>query len=231
MSFSRKSSVNINEYRENQSTFGNNVDQNITQQSITAPNIFSEVNRLTITDYLYDYDDESLIDIVGPILGVLHITCLNITRREIFVAMLINFIRYLPHLDSLVVSSLAMTHPRCLSVLEVTTLRLVSNDNKITKVNLQQMNNLAQVQFILDLCPRIEYLEVDCTNDVFPEIVVRFILLKNIKYIPNLSSLCLKISKMDENIIEKLKNMIDLEQLRHNYTIKQIDNRIYLRWN
>ncbi len=93
------------------------------------------------------------------------------------------------------------------------------------------MNELAQVQFLFDLCPRLEYLEVDYTNGVFSERVLRFILMKNIKFIPNLCSLCLKISQTEEYIVDQLKRMIDLEQLRHNYTIKRIDNRIYLRWN
>jgi hypothetical protein len=77
----------------------------------------------------------------------------------------------------------------------------------------------------------VEYLEMDCANGVSPERFVRFILMKNIKYIPNLSSLCFEISQTEEDLVDKLKKVIDFEQLCHNYAIKQIKNRIYLRWN
>jgi hypothetical protein len=225
--FFRKSQVKFHEDKENDETFINVAKHKFTVSSL----ILSEMNQLTVTDHAYTGMDESFIDTIGPILAMVYINCLNITCREIFIGTLIDLIKYLPNLHSLVVSSLAMIHPRCLSVEEARTLRLVSNNNKITKVNLQRMNDLAQVQFLFDLCPRIEYLEVNCINDVFPEKFVRFILMKNTKYIPNLSSLCLEISLTNEDIVEKLKKMIDLEQLRQNYTIKQIDNRIYLRWN
>jgi hypothetical protein len=93
------------------------------------------------------------------------------------------------------------------------------------------MNDLAQVQFLLELCPRIEYLEVDCTNVVYPEDVIRFILMKNIKYIPNLSSLCLKILPKKTDLVYHLKRMIDFEQLHQNYTIQQTENSINFQWN
>ncbi len=181
---------------------------------------------------MFDVDnDQSFFDILGPILVTAQMTCLKIVRRKIFIGTLINLIRYLPNLHSLIVSSLSMIHPRCLSVDEATALRFVSQNNKITRVNLQQMNDLAQVQFLLELCPRIEYLEVDCTNVVYPEDVIRFILMKNIKYIPNLSSLCLKILPKKTDLVYHLKRMIDFEQLHQNYTIQQTENSINFQWN
>jgi len=200
-------------------------------ESVACSIVLPETHLLTVIDVSNMDDEELLSDIIGPILLMMQITCLNITRREFFIGTLIDLIRCLPNLDSLVVSSLAMLKPRCLSVEETRTLRLISNDNKITKVKLHRTNDLAEIQFLLDLCYRVEYLEVDCANGVSPERFLRFILMKNIKYIPNLSSLCFEISQTEEDIVDKLKKMIDFEQLRHNYAIKQIKNRIYLRWN
>jgi len=193
--------------------------------------VLPETNLLTVIDVSNMDDEEFLGDIIGPILLMMQITCLNITRSEIFIGTLIDLISCLPNLDLLVVSSLAMLKPRCLSVEKTRTLRFISNNNKITKVKLHRTNELAEIQFLLGLCCRVEYLEMDCANGVPPEGFIRFILMKNIKYIPNLSSLCFEISQTEEDIVDKLKKMIDFEQLCHNYAIKQIKNRIYLRWN
>jgi hypothetical protein len=200
-------------------------------QSVTSTVKLPEINQLTIID-MFDVDnDQSFFDALGPILLTAQIRCLKITCRKIFIGTLIDLIRYLPNLHSLIVTYLAMVDPRCLLVEEATTLRFVSQNNKITRVNLQQMNDLAQVQFLLELCPRIEYLEVDCTNVVYPEDVIRFILMKNIKYIPNLSSLCLKIRPTKTDLVYHLKRMIDFEQLHQNYTIQQTENSIHFQWN
>jgi hypothetical protein len=193
--------------------------------------ILSETNQLTVIDHFDIDSDESFIDIVGPILLTIQITHLNITRSTIFVGTLISLVKYLPNIESLIISCLVMMNPRCLSVEESRTLRLISNNNKIIKVNLQRMSDLAQVQLLLDLCPHMEYLKVNCTNDISHERFVRFILMKDIKYIHNLSSLCLNVPPTNEDIVDKCKKMIDLEQLCHNYIIKQIDNQIYLQWN
>ena len=124
-----------------------------------------------------------------------------------------------------------MVYPRYLSADEIQSLRSIANENKISRVTLQWMKDLAQVQFILDLCPRIEQLEVNCINGDSPEQLIRFILMKNIEHIPHLSLLTFNLLTKQENLTNLLTKMIDLEQLRQNYTIQQVDNQIYLRWH
>ncbi|CAF2946768.1 unnamed protein product [Rotaria sp. Silwood2] len=224
-------------YNGNDQSFINDISHNMIEKSIapdqqessTSSTMISESNHLNIIDLSYFQPNETYYDMLSPILTNLSITCLNITLSTIFIGTLIDFIRCLPNLDSLVISSLEMLQPRCLSIEETRNFRLLSDNNKITKVNLKQMNDLEEVQFFLDLCPRMTYFEVNCTDYVGPENVLRFILMKNIRYIRNLSLLCLKVSRTNLNIVDNLKHTIDFEQLCHNYTIKQIDNRIYLR--
>ena len=188
-----------------------------------------QTNQLTIIDLFNVDDDEFFFSDLGPILMAIEITCLKTTYEQIFIGTLIDLIKYLPNLRSLWIASLAMLHPRCLSVDEVRTLRLISNENKIIRMILQHVDDLAQVQFLLDLCPRAEYLEIDCTNGVISEEFIRFILMKNIKSIPNLSVLCLNILPTTKDPIDKLKRMINFEQLHSNYSIKRIDNKVYFQ--
>jgi hypothetical protein len=234
--FSREKQAQVS---ANGVSFDDDATENI-EQNIIIPNedetvpfsmLFSETNQITIRDLPGIDSDELFFENVSPILLTIPITRLNITYDEIFIGMLIDLIQYLPNLDSLVVLSLAMMEPRCLSVEEVRALRLISNNSKITKVNLQRMSDLAPVQFLIDLCPRLQYLEVDCVTGVHPECFVRYILMKNTRYIPHLCSLCFRISKTKEDMIEKLTQMIDREQLHHNYIMKQRNDKIYLQWS
>jgi hypothetical protein len=188
------------------------------------------MNQLVVNTYPVTYNNVSVVDMIGPIVAIIQIRCLNIKDQCISMNDLINLIKYLPMLDSLVVSSLSMRERRYLSVDEKRNLRLISNTNKISKVKLHRMNNLAQGKFLLDLCPSMKYFEIDCTNGVGPKRFVRFILMRKIKDNPYLSSLCLEISSKNKNMVKNLKKMIDIKQLCQNYTIKQKDNRIYLQW-
>ncbi|CAF4908667.1 unnamed protein product [Rotaria sp. Silwood1] len=148
------------------------------KQNITELNIISEKYDfivssiiLNITD-LYETDnDRSCIDIISPILSMTSITCLNITVNEIFIGTLINMRKCLPNLNSLIISSLAMIQPRCLSIEETRIFCIVLNNNKIIKDNLKQISDLAQVQFTHDLCPHMKYFQIDCINGVCPEYV------------------------------------------------------------
>lgn len=192
----------------------------LNEQMFTTPVNLSRTNYETF-----------LVETIGPILTLLPISTVNITRDDFFVGTLIHLINHLPHVHSLTVSTLSMVYPRYLSTDEIQLLRSVAEENKITRVNLQWMKDLAQVQFILDLCPQIEQLEMICINGDSPESLIRFVLMKNVEHIPHLSLLTFKMLSTQENLTNVLKKMIDLEQLRQNYTIRQIDNQIHLQWH
>ncbi|CAF1491711.1 unnamed protein product [Rotaria sordida] len=225
----RQTRDNFEKEKKNNHQFIGEIYENVIQHNVISNKHVSII--LNVTDLSHTDSDELFIDMISPILAMIPITCLNITLNEIFIGTLIDLMKCLSNLDSLFISTLSMIQPRCLSIEEIKIFRLLSNTNKITKVNLEKMNDLEEVQFLVDLCPRMKYFEIDCTNGICPEKVLRFILMKNSKYIRNLCVLCLKISPMNMNIIDKLKNIIDIEQLCQTYTIEQIDSRIYFRLN
>ena len=88
----------------------------------------------------------------------------------------------------------------------------------------------ARVNFLINLCSGTQYLQIDNTNDLDLECFVRFILMKNIKYLPSLVSLSFGCPQSNIDLLTKLNKMIAFEQLRRDYTIEQIDQKIYLRW-
>lgn len=171
------------------------------------------------------------MDMFNPILSLIKITRLKIQLDDIFAGTLIFLIKCLPNLDSLAISSFSMLQPRSLSVEEFTTYRFVSNNNNITKVELQKTNDLAEVQFLLNLCPRMKYFDINSTGKIIHGKVIRFILMKLYKRSHNLSSISLQVSQTDLNITYRIKQIIDFEQLCQKYTLKQIRNRLYLKFS
>jgi len=172
-----------------------------------------------------------LFDIIRPILLLSTTNILNIQCNEVLTETIIEFVRLLPNLDTLVINCSAVIQLKRVSIEEIEIFRNVSTNNKITKVFLQRITEFTQIQFFIRLCPSMHHFEIFSTNDIDPESIVRFILMKNIKYIPNLISMGIRISNPNEEIIKKLNKIIYLEELQMNYMIKKKDNRIYLRKN
>jgi hypothetical protein len=214
----------------------NDTDQNSTQH-ITVPyqdkSSVSSImcNRLSILNLPDISYNKALFDTICLVLLRLPINTMNISSSEICVGTLVELIRSLPNLDSLVINSLTMTQPIHLSNEQITIRRFVSNNNKVTKVILQQLIDLAQMQFLIDLCPRLQHLEVISSNSFHLESFLRYTSMRNIKNALTLSSLCLRISKPRKEAIENVTKIIHLEKQYSDYTFEQKDNEVYLRWN
>ncbi|CAM4947055.1 unnamed protein product [Rotaria socialis] len=168
---------------------------------------------------------------VGIMLNEIQITCLNIMRRNILVETLVNLVKSLPNLRVLIILSLLLKDLKYSNLKKTTNFHLASTQNQITKINLKDINSLNELEILLDLCPHIEYLEVNSNNTVPPEIIVRFILIEKAKSISNLSLICLQIPLENVDIVNKLKNILEIEQSFYNVTIKQNSDKIYLRLN
>jgi hypothetical protein len=146
---------------------------------------------------------------------------------EVFMNTFIQIINLLPKLDSLKISSLSLKQSKSLFTNETELI----NQNQITKVNLETINNIEEVYFLLELCPRIVYLKIDFINNIDMELFVRDILIKiNTKSNHQLRLLCFSISAADDQMIKTLQTMIRSEKLLLDYTIKRILNNIYLEW-
>ncbi|CAF3002517.1 unnamed protein product [Rotaria sp. Silwood2] len=91
--------------------YQNNIQQSIISNkhnSVATSSMILNISDLSTTD-----DDEPFIEMVSSILVMLPITCLNITLSGIYIATLIDFIKYLPNLDSLVILSLPKIESKC----------------------------------------------------------------------------------------------------------------------
>jgi hypothetical protein len=164
-------------------------------------------------------------------------THLSIDCDELPVGMLIEIIRLLPNLDSLEVSSLPLIQLSDLSVEDSEMVLLVSIANKITKVKLDKMNGMEQIHFLINLCSRMQYLEVECTTDNDLANIIGCIAVNNIINVPYLCCLCLCVPNANEKMIESLNKIIDNERIFdydnktfRDYVIQRVQDRIFLTW-
>ncbi|CAF1096644.1 unnamed protein product [Adineta steineri] len=104
-------------------------------------------------------------------------------------------------------------------------------NNKITKVNLKNMVTVEEVKFFFLLCKRMQYFQVNIPNGTDLNRLVRFILNESRILNPDFTSLSLNISNANQEMIDRLQNIIISEKLLCNYIIKRIGDNIILKWN
>ncbi|CAF4459519.1 unnamed protein product [Rotaria sp. Silwood2] len=176
-----------------------------------------------------EYLELSITDIHG-ILKVAQFYHLEIGKEKIDFVILMDIIYILSELDSLKIHSLSLSPTKHSSIKNIVR-RFISNKNQITKVYLEQMNEIEEVYFLIKFCPQMNYLQINCINITNIQSFIMKILHKiNNDCHQYLYSLCLRVPIADDRIIEKLKDMIDSNKLLVCYTIKRVFDVIYLQW-
>jgi hypothetical protein len=142
---------------------------------------------------------------------------------------LIEILFRLPELVSLEIHSLSLSLSQDLFDEEGEENRFlwVSKTNKIRNVYLEKMNNIEEVYCLMEICPRMNYLQVNSLHNIDVELFVRNILMRiNVE----LRLLCLRIPTADDQLIEKLNEMLNSKQQFVDYKIKRVNDKILLQW-
>jgi hypothetical protein len=186
--------------------------------------------QLNISSGFIHKIDEQFIDKVKPILYAVQFTHLNINVKEISTEILVQIVKLLPNLDSLKVSSLKIIQPVC-SNIDLTDIHLLSSmSNKITKVCLENTNDMEQVDFLFYLCLGVQHLQVHVLEDMDLDMFLSSIFIKAHTSVPWLKSLCLRVTHINDDIIPHIQDIIKAKSLFSNYMIKRSGNHIFLKW-
>ncbi|CAF4258306.1 unnamed protein product, partial [Adineta steineri] len=107
----------------------------------------------------------------------------------------------------------------------------VSAINKITQVKLGQVteDDEEEIEFFINLCSHIEYLEVECMSDTDVPLLMKFIMNQRTR-IPNLCCLCFINPMADDNMVRSLAEAIVFDIVIDNYTIQRSGNKISVHW-
>ena len=135
----------------------NGTQTEMQRKDIINPSIQSDKNvQLTVTHRFTQASMRLLINKINSISTMVEITCLDIDCSKILTQTLINLINLLPHLDSLRISYLPLP--------EIQNIPVLQKNKNITKINFEQMFDMEQIQFLIQLCPCVQYLIINCTS-------------------------------------------------------------------
>ena len=171
----------------------------------------------------------SYIEKMNRLLLAIRFTSLCISCNNLSIDLFLQILQLLPNLDTLMVLEFPITQLNDLSDENAKLLRLIPINNKITRVALAGKHEL--LDFFMALCFRAKHLEFGFVRQEDLEKLVRLTLIKRRIHTPYLYSLCLNVNQANDQTIHKLQNVINLEKLLSNYTIKRSGDHIFLRWN
>jgi len=114
-----------------------------------------------------------------------------------------------------------------LSIQQSETFRLVSDTNVITNIIIKEKCTLEEIQLVVTLCPRLEHLTIRVPIDFF-ELTLQLLLSNTNENTLHLFSLC--ITDVSQSLVEILEMFIKSEELLDDYSLKFIDNKLYLWW-
>ena len=135
----------------------------------------------------------------------IQITSLNVNDDFIDIKKIIYLLKFLPNLSSLKVSLESFGNEVLQSLKQTQDFLSVSMNNKITKVKLMEFAEDEFIRFWIDLCPNMNYLEIDCQNEYDIERIVKTI--RN--YSCQLKFLCFNIPTVDKKPTKHLRKIID----------------------
>ncbi|CAF3997744.1 unnamed protein product [Adineta steineri] len=188
----------------------------------------NHLTLLTIRSILMDKYLETF-DKIEWIIDVATIYHLEICEN-VFIGAITDFMKLLSNLDSLKLLSITLPITTLLSTEELNEINLTVEYNKITKVYLEKMIKFDDVLFLIDLFPKLKYLQIGCTSDIDINLFLEIILMKiHNKVNSNLYLLAISIPTADDSMMKRIQNFIDLKGLLFNYTIERTNDTVFLR--
>jgi len=129
-------------------------------------------------------------------------------------------------------SKISFSNPRQVTLNELIDVFCSTIHTKITKVCLEKVRQIEGVYFILSLCPLIKQLQINNLSMMDVQFFLRPLLIqiKNRTKFQNLRLVCIRLRTVDDKIIFKLKQTIQDQNLLVDFTIKTVEDKIYVQW-
>ena len=189
--------------------------------------------KLAVDRLYFAASRETLANEIFSFISTFQITHLIVDCKKCLYTKFLQLLCILPNLNSLGIFSLSFFKLKCSSPEETELIQLWSKKNKITKLELRsfiEQADLEKIQFFIDLCTQMKYLQVKCENTWNLESILRYILSKNITKFSYFDFFCLRVPITSDNMIKQLQTIINLEKLIHDYTMTRTSDKIYLQW-
>ncbi|CAF4837028.1 unnamed protein product [Rotaria socialis] len=178
---------------------------------------------VTISEHFHIDSEDFFFSNFHPVLTTFQVSHLVIESKTISIRTLIEFLHLLPNLDSLKLCSLSLLDLTNFSRTENETLHSISKNSKITKVNLEQTTQLADVELLIDLCPQLQYFEMKDFTAMDFKLFIQFVTMKIFKSIHHSCVLCFCMTEANDKAFELLQDIIPIE------TMACVYNKIYIK--
>ncbi|UJR16445.1 hypothetical protein I4U23_003347 [Adineta vaga] len=203
----------------------NTFDQNACEDLVQQSNHFI---KLSMTNHSSIEWASSFMNKFSSIMSTIQFRELHISCAKLSFDIFVRILELIPHLELLDVSFLPVRQWSNLSEEDLEQLHCISNKNKIVKVRLWM--DLELLQFLMNMCPRMEYLEVRWIEEKDLEMLIRTILTKSSSCIRRLHSLQCHVLNGTDKLIETIQRMINTEKILSDHTILRCENKISLHW-
>jgi hypothetical protein len=199
---------------------------NIDNYSV-EPFTFTNLTVECILDMIFDVVQKQ----IEHVLRITEIYHLEILEKHFRMSLLIQVVNLLSNITTLKLHSLPTIETITITFDEFSLLLSMKAASKITKVYLEEIGDIQELDFIFMLCPYIEYFKVGRINMIDIKAFLRVIFNKMNHYqIYYLRSLCFHVQTSDDRIVENIEEMIKYEKIFHHFTIKRILDTVYLQW-
>lgn len=197
-----------------------------TTATANCMNYFPNATELTFESSLPTIRD-SIENILNCIIPLKQLSKLAFECHRFSFTKLIQLLRFTPNVDTLELASMRFYGEDYISIQQSEDFRLLSNENRITKVMVEETCRLEKIQFLITMCPQIKALTLRvCPDDL--ESVTRFILDNTKRNISPLNLLCFLGQNSD--CYERLDTYIKSERLLGDYMLKMVSLDLYIWW-
>jgi hypothetical protein len=167
---------------------------------------------------------------IERVLSISQIYHLEILQKKVSMSVLIQAVNRLPDITTLKIHSLSTDKTTELPVKELLILCSMTETSKITKVNLEEIDNLQELDFLFTISPYMECFKVGCINAIDVQSLLRTAFRKINHNNHSLRTLCFDAPTADHQIVENIEEMIKCEKLLPDFTVKHILDTVYLQW-
>ncbi|CAF1281594.1 unnamed protein product [Rotaria sordida] len=189
-------------------------------------NYFPNATELTIS-YCFERSDEPFIPILHRIVPLEHLTKLHIGLVYFPFEQMVELISLTPNLHTLKLHVLFINETCSKLIKQTDIFRYVLKTNKITNLEFN-CPTLKDIQFLVDLFPRLEYIKIGMDNQRMKEIL-RFLFTNISNKLSHLFFLC--IDRVPKRYLQEFDMLLKSENLLNDYFIKLINRQLYLWWS
>ncbi|CAF2917603.1 unnamed protein product [Rotaria sp. Silwood2] len=187
---------------------------------------FPNANQLTIK-YHFETSNDSVPKPLRRMIPLKQLTKLVIECYKFSFAEIIQLLRFTPNLYALKLDYLPFSGINLNVIKQNEVFQYVSNRNKIKILDFRVWYSLNEIQLVVNLFPRLEYLKIGLNRKEIQSIV-RFLLSKTNVKTQYVFFLCvLRIPKI---CLKELNVLIKSENLLNDYCSKFINRDLYLWW-